>query len=54
MFGNKVIKIHGEYLLHKRFTDDVLLLNENLEVLTTMAKTLSEDSGIVGLKMHKN
>ncbi|CAK1598811.1 unnamed protein product [Parnassius mnemosyne] len=46
------ININDEYLTHLRFTDDIVLMAESLENLSTMLNDLSSVSQRIGLKMN--
>ncbi|KAG6440870.1 hypothetical protein O3G_MSEX001526 [Manduca sexta] len=46
------ININGEYITHLRFADDIVVLAESLEDLSTMLEDLNRVSQQVGLKMN--
>ena len=48
------ININGEYINHLRFADDIVIMAETLEDLSTMLNDLSRVSAGVGLKMNKD
>ena len=46
------INVNGEYITHLRFADDIVVMAETMEDLSTMLDDLSRASGRVGLKMN--
>ncbi|WP_337242217.1 reverse transcriptase domain-containing protein, partial [Proteus faecis] len=46
------ININGEYITHLRFADDIVVMAESLEDLSTMLNDLNEVSRQVGLEMN--
>jgi hypothetical protein len=46
------IKINGEYMTYLRFADDIVVMAETLEDLSTMLEDLKRVSQEVGLKMN--
>ncbi|CAK1577928.1 unnamed protein product [Parnassius mnemosyne] len=46
------ININGEYITHLRFADDIVLMAESLEDLSTMLNDLNSVSQRIGLKMN--
>jgi endonuclease/exonuclease/phosphatase family metal-dependent hydrolase len=46
------ININGEYITHLRFADDIVVLAETMEDLSTMLDDLSKASERVGLRMN--
>ncbi|CAK1594467.1 unnamed protein product [Parnassius mnemosyne] len=46
------INIKGEYITHLRFADDIVLMAESLEGLSTMLNDLNSVSQRIGLKMN--
>jgi hypothetical protein len=46
------ININGEYMTHLRFADDIVVMSETLEDLSTMLDDLNRVSQQVGLKMN--
>ncbi|CAG4942460.1 unnamed protein product [Parnassius apollo] len=46
------ININGEYITHLRFADDIVLMAESLEDLSTMLNDLNSASQRIGLKMN--
>ena len=46
------INVNGEYITHLRFADDIVVMAETVEDLSTMLDDLSRASERVGLKMN--
>ncbi|CAK1590282.1 unnamed protein product [Parnassius mnemosyne] len=46
------ININGKYITHLRFADDIVLMAESLEDLSTMLNALNSVSQRIGLKMN--
>ena len=46
------ININGEYITHLRFADDIVVMAESMEALSTMLEDLNRVSQQVGLKMN--
>jgi hypothetical protein len=46
------ININGEYMTHLRFADDIVVMAETLEDLSTMLEVLNRVSQQMGLKMN--
>lgn len=47
------LKIHGRFLSHLRFADDIVLLSENVEELQYMFESLNSQSKKVGLEINQ-
>ncbi len=50
--GEKGIKIKGKWLNNLRFTDDIVLINGNIQELRLMAEELCKESEKVGLAIN--
>lgn len=48
------ININGKYITHLRFADDIVVIAETMEDLSTMLGDHGIDSARVGLKINKD